>query len=68
MVLPVKCKASKAPTIDSGTAIRMMKGSMKLSNCAASTRKMNSTASTNTTPSAPLLSRNSRLTSCRSVA
>ncbi len=37
-VPPDRCSAAKAPVIDSGTESRMMNGSRKLSNWAASTR------------------------------
>jgi hypothetical protein len=67
-VPPVNFIASSAPSIDKGTLSRMTNGSMKLSNCALSTRKMNSSASTNTTPRAPLEALNSRLTPLSSVA
>ena len=67
-VPPVSCSASSAPTIDSGTDSRITNGSTKLSNCADSTRKMNTSASTNTRPSAPLDERNSRDTPFSSVA
>ena len=64
---PLHLSASSAPIIDSGTDTMMTSGSMKLSNCAASTRKMNTSASTNTTPSAPCEFLNSREVSFRSV-
>ena len=54
--------------MDRGTDSRITKGSMKLSNWADSTRKMNSSASTKTTASAPLAARNSRLSPLSSVA
>ena len=37
-VAPVSFSASSAPVAASGTVSMMMKGEMKLSNCAASTR------------------------------
>ena len=67
-VPPESCNAASAPTIDSGTDSRITSGSTKLSNCADSTRKMNSRASTKTTPSAPDEARYSRLTPFSSVA
>ena len=57
---PLHFSASKAPIIDSGTDNMMTSGSTKLSNCAASTRKMNTNASTKTITSAPCELRNSR--------
>ena len=67
-VPPEIFSAASAPTIDKGTASRITKGSMKLSNCAASTRKMNNSASTKTTVSEPDEALNSRLTPLSSVA
>ena len=66
-VLSVNFKASSAPTMDKGTDSMMTKGSTKLSNCAASTRKMNSSASTNTPVSEPVDCRNSRELPFKSV-
>ncbi|MDT4881853.1 hypothetical protein FQZ97_1177410 [compost metagenome] len=43
-VPPNRVRASKAPAIDSGTLNRMISGSLKLSNCAASTRKIKARA------------------------
>ena len=57
---PDHFSASSAPIIDSGTDSMMTSGSTKLSNCAASTRKMKNSASTNTMASAPCELRNSR--------
>ena len=53
--------------MDSGTDSMMTSGSTKLSNCAASTRKMNSSASTNTMASEPCEFLNSREVPLRSV-
>ena len=64
---PLHCSASSAPVMDRGTASMMTSGSTKLSNCAASTSRMNTSASTNTTPSAPWELRNSREVPFRSV-
>ena len=64
---PLHCSASSAPIMDSGTDTMMTSGSMKLSNCAASTRKMNTSASTKTTPKAPCELLNSREVPFKSV-
>src|SRR4249919_3459724 len=50
----------KAPNTASGTDTRMIQGSIQLSNCAASTRKMNTSASTSITFALEPDSRSSR--------
>ncbi|MNV94550.1 hypothetical protein D3C71_1893590 [compost metagenome] len=64
---PLHFSASSAPIIDSGTDTMITSGSIKLSNCAASTKKMNTSANTNTMPNAPCELLNSREVSLRSV-
>ena len=67
-VPPDHLSANSAPAIERGTLSRITNGSTKLSNWAASTRKMKNSASTNTSDKESADLRNSRLEPFRSVA